>query len=800
MRQKLRHFADRSFTVTAVLSIVLMAAALVIILGPMLWCGAQAVVFRATVEWREMQLREPLFDRGDKEAVEGEVAEAAAARQPVYEAMDEASERLRLDPTVWIRELREQHRAVKRQLRSDEFRQELSERIRGGGQPAKAILQLARENMRLRAPRLSYVREDVARDMITDAEMAGVPPTLATRAEGMRDALGKASEALTVEAGRNALTPILRYEAAGREVRGAETILDEEDRQVVERLSLVRQELGETPFGRIFELAVEYDARFEAVAQNRAFFDAIRERLPADADIRQLAGPLRPDARRLLDTVRSALDAEDPVVGRRAVQEVLDYPPDEQRRYAGTSIEQVFSGAQLLNMRLKFRARYPALVAELEAGRAPEGELMDLLVADIRDEAYALRDRLDYAFAARYIEEKRRSLSHVLGYDKIAIFQGTPAYEFVKVAQAFEPKLQMAIQFEEISDLIYELFGPRPGTKPRSVLIQDRYGATRWDDAQGILDELKSRTVWVSRGEGQAMEPRRVPRAEAFRGTDLEAPYEQLVAVLNRDLDAMMHPRLTFYWQYFIDDCSAGWQFGGVGPEIVGTLLLTLLTMVLAVPVGIVAAAYLVECTSESPFVRVIRTCINTLAGVPSIVFGLFGLAFFLLWLPDNAPWLGMSSKSNILAGSLTLAVLVLPIVIRASEGAIRAVPQPYKEAALSVGAGKFRTFMTVTLPAALPGVLTSIILSMSRAAGETAPILFTAAVAFRKGVPNSIFQGGTRALPYSSYQIAVGDVVGMQAPHKQYGMIMTLILLVLLLNMTAILIRSRVSKKLRGQ
>jgi phosphate transport system permease protein len=136
--------------------------------------------------------------------------------------------------------------------------------------------------------------------------------------------------------------------------------------------------------------------------------------------------------------------------------------------------------------------------------------------------------------------------------------------------------------------------------------------------------------------------------------------------------------------------------------------------------------------------------------------------------------------------------------MIRASEEAIRTVPQSYKEGSLALGASKFRTFMTVTLPAALPGILTGIILSLSRIAGETAPILFTGAVA--KGpVPDSIFDR-TRTLSYGSYDMAVGDRLAMMVPHNQYGMVVTLILLILILNAMAIVLRSRVFKKLKGQ
>jgi phosphate transport system permease protein len=318
-----------------------------------------------------------------------------------------------------------------------------------------------------------------------------------------------------------------------------------------------------------------------------------------------------------------------------------------------------------------------------------------------------------------------------------------------------------------------------------------RYGATRWDQAQQLLDKLLWAESWVQKESGQSMVKVRVPRQEQFAGTDLE----RLFGFVEKNLHKMLRPRLTFYWQYFIDDSTPGHYFGGVGPEILGTLLITVLSMVFAVPLGIISAAYLVECASESFVIRIIRMCINTLAGVPSIVFGLFGLAFFVLFF---FPLLSLPSKPCILAGSLTLAILTLPVMIRASEEAIRSVPTSYKEASLSLGASRFRTFVTVTLPVAMPGILTGIILSLSRVAGETAPILFAAAVALGP-LPKSVFEP-TRTLSYGSYDIAVGDRLAMMVPHKQYGMVVTLVLLVLCLNAVAIILRSRVFKKLQGR
>jgi phosphate transport system permease protein len=178
---------------------------------------------------------------------------------------------------------------------------------------------------------------------------------------------------------------------------------------------------------------------------------------------------------------------------------------------------------------------------------------------------------------------------------------------------------------------------------------------------------------------------------------------------------------------------------------------------------------------------------------VPSIVFGLFGLAFFINTIR-------ISSSKSVLAGSLTLALLVLPTVIRASEEAIRSVPHTYKEAALSVGASKWRTIATVILPAALPGILTGTIISMGRAAGETAPIIFTAAVTV--GKPLKLWQTlsqPTPALPWNIYNLATEHEAVEEIRHVQYGMVLTLLLVVMALNVAAIVLRARISRRLKG-
>ena len=169
-----------------------------------------------------------------------------------------------------------------------------------------------------------------------------------------------------------------------------------------------------------------------------------------------------------------------------------------------------------------------------------------------------------------------------------------------------------------------------------------------------------------------------VPRRQAFAGTRLEP----LFPYLQQNLEAMLRPRRTFYWRFLTDESFDSHFFGGIWPEILGTFYLTLGAMLLAVPMGVIAAIYLTEYAAAGRLVSLLRTCISTLAGVPSIVFGLFGLAFFINTLH-------VSHSKSVLAGSLTLALLILPTIIRASEEAIRAVPHTYKEAALSLGAGR---------------------------------------------------------------------------------------------------------------
>ncbi|MDR2171785.1 MAG: phosphate ABC transporter permease subunit PstC [Planctomycetaceae bacterium] len=322
-----------------------------------------------------------------------------------------------------------------------------------------------------------------------------------------------------------------------------------------------------------------------------------------------------------------------------------------------------------------------------------------------------------------------------------------------------------------------------------------RYGAAHWSTAQKYLAQLKQATIWKphydDKNNTTINEKVVVDRVSFFAGTEVAEDVRLLISDLDGGMREMLNPRWTFYGFYFLDSATAGHYLGGVGPELLGTTLISLLSIFIALPLGLLTAAYLVEAAKDNLATRFMRLCVNTLAGVPSIVFGLFGLAMIVEFI---------TGKPSLLAGSITLAILILPVVIRTSEEAIRAVPSTYREAAVGLGASSFRVFITVTFPAALPGILTGIILGISRAAGETAPLLFTCAVASGGFVAGSnlLFQP-TPVLSYTAYDMAVGDRIAAMVPYNQFGLVATLIMFVLLFNIAAIIIRAKITTKLRG-
>lgn len=227
---------------------------------------------------------------------------------------------------------------------------------------------------------------------------------------------------------------------------------------------------------------------------------------------------------------------------------------------------------------------------------------------------------------------------------------------------------------------------------------------------------------------------------------------------------------------------------GGIMPAIVGTLYLTFGAIAVALPLGVASAIYLTEYAKQGVFIRIIRIGVNCLAGVPSVVFGLFGLGFFVVFLRFG---------SSILAGSLTLGILILPTIIGATEEALKAVPQTFREAALALGVSKWSAIAKIVLPSAVPGIMTGSILGIGRAAGETAPIMFTAAAFYTAALPKSIFDE-VMALPYHIYVLATAGVNIEQTRPLQYGTALTLIALVLGIDLVAIVIRGIIRKKKR--
>jgi phosphate transport system permease protein len=228
---------------------------------------------------------------------------------------------------------------------------------------------------------------------------------------------------------------------------------------------------------------------------------------------------------------------------------------------------------------------------------------------------------------------------------------------------------------------------------------------------------------------------------------------------------------------------SNGMRAGGILPAIIGTLYLTAGTALFSVPLGLAAGIYIAEYAKDNLWTRLIRIAIISLAGVPSVVFGLFGLGLFVLFLRFG---------TSILAASLTLSIMTLPVIISTTEEALRSVPARFRIVGRSLGATQWQTIRKLILPQALPGILTGVILGLERAAGETAPILFTGAAFFLPRLPSSIFNA-TMALPYHIYVIST-QVPGMPV-QIQYGTVLVLLIYVLGMNLIATLIRNRARK-----
>lgn len=241
-------------------------------------------------------------------------------------------------------------------------------------------------------------------------------------------------------------------------------------------------------------------------------------------------------------------------------------------------------------------------------------------------------------------------------------------------------------------------------------------------------------------------------------------------------------------WEFIFSEPTNGMTEGGIFPAIVGTMLLVVGSMIFAFPIGVMSGIYINEYAANNFFVKLIRIMTNNLSSIPSIVFGLFGMALFVNYLEFG---------DSILAGSLTLGLLVLPIVIRTTEEALKAIPDTYRQGSYALGASKLTTIRKIILPMAMPNITTGLILSVGRVSGETAPILFTCAAYFLPKLPTSIFDQ-VMALPYHLYVIATSGS-NMEATRPiAYGTALVLILIVLIVNLLSGFIRNHFNKKLR--
>jgi phosphate transport system permease protein len=246
-----------------------------------------------------------------------------------------------------------------------------------------------------------------------------------------------------------------------------------------------------------------------------------------------------------------------------------------------------------------------------------------------------------------------------------------------------------------------------------------------------------------------------------------------IVYILARGLPAISLEFLTGFPR-------EGMRAGGILPAIVGTFYLTLGTAIVSVPLGVAAGIYMSEYASDNTWTRMIRIAIINLAGIPSVVYGLFGLGLFVLF---------MGFGTSILASSLTLGIMTLPVIISTTEEALRSVPNSFRVVSISLGATRWQTIWRIVLPQSLPGILTGVILGLERAAGETAPILFTGVAFFLPRLPSSPFDA-TMALPYHIFVIST-QVPGMPV-QIQYGTVLVLLVFVLGMNLIATYIRQR--------
>ncbi len=284
-----------------------------------------------------------------------------------------------------------------------------------------------------------------------------------------------------------------------------------------------------------------------------------------------------------------------------------------------------------------------------------------------------------------------------------------------------------------------------------------------------------------------SMKPRNIGEKIVYYSM-LGVTYAILLVVIYIIADVVVGGIGTISWEFLTEAPRKSGEEGGIWPVIVGTFYLVLGTITFALPLGMAGAIYLSEYATQGRLTRMIRLAIVTLAGIPSVVLGLFGLGLFVIFLKIGA---------SILAGSLTLACMILPTIIVASEESLRSIPQSFREGSLALGATKWETIRRNVLPYAIPGMMTGAILGVGRAAGETAPILLTVAAFFLPTLPTSVFDQ-CMALPYHLYILATQLPDVEKARPMQYGTALVLIAVVLGFNMAAIIIRSYFRRKYR--
>ncbi len=378
------------------------------------------------------------------------------------------------------------------------------------------------------------------------------------------------------------------------------------------------------------------------------------------------------------------------------------------------------------------------------------------------------------------------------GYSaRSAVARNSVHYALGKLEEAKSDLAETNAAYNVFKSGVRELLGPRDALEKNSLnLMRQKYGQTRYENAKKIFSEDIETLTLTQKDASGAEKSVRVSAREKFSGT----PVEKMLDTLRADFDAMLAPHTAFYWGFFTDNPADANIFGGIFPMIVGTFWLTLGAMLVAAPLGMASAVYFSEYARGGGITGFLRMCVGTLAGVPSVVFGLFGLAFLINTLK-------VSDGKSVLAGSLTLALLILPTIIRSCEEALKAVPNSYREAAGALGATKAGAILTVVLPAALPSMLTGIIISMGRAAGETAPIIFTAATSTGLALGlGELFSQPTTALPWNIYNICSEHEMAERVGHVQYGMALTLTAIVLGLNLAAIILRMKLQRKLKNR